>query len=150
MYDDYETTGEPVFNKVNYRDAAVSYKVEQFESNNYVIYLNKIKEEILTRFFDDWSSLFKKFKIQIKPTYVFHNSLTEETQNIYRDTKPEVILTRDNFENYIDDLTNQMSGLIEDMELKDSGWIFEKISGCEINVYDIADIRASSYIPGKY
>ena len=43
-----------------------------------------------------------------------------------------------------------MSSIIDEMELRDSNWIFRKIVSCEILIFDVRDERASSYIKSPF
>ena len=70
------------------------------ESINPVEYLDKIKRFIKIRF-PEWTKKFKKIKIQINPIYQFYNPIENNEQEIHRNTKPEIILTKDNIDSYI-------------------------------------------------
>ena len=84
---------------------------------------------------------YKKFKLQLKPKLIFYNSLTEEYQEIYRNLKPINIVTLDSYKDYKDDLIDQISALIEDMQMKGSGFIFDHIEELTISISKFSNFK---------
>ena len=149
---------EPIYKEItdkpknNFHDVILRYKVESFESNNPELYLNRISEWVKERepVFDDWKQNFRKFKLQINPVFLFFNPITGEENQIHRYTNAQVILTLDDFEEYIENLKSEFSSTIDDMQQKDSQWIFVKIISSNIFLCDVTDERAKSYIKSPF
>ena len=70
---------------------------------------------------------FKKFKLQINPVFLFYNPITGEENKIHRYTRPQVILTLDDFEEYIENLKSEFSSIVDEMQQKESQWSFIRI-----------------------
>ena len=92
---------------------------------------------------------FKKFKLQINPVFLFFNPITGEENQIHRYTNPRIILTGNDFEEYIDNLKSEFSSIVE-MQQKESQWIFIKIISSDIFLYNVTDERAKSYIKSPF
>ena len=143
--------GEPVFEEIsvrlknNFHDVILRYKVNNYISNDVNTYLDNISRWVREKTFNEWKR-FGKFKLQINPVFLFYNSITGEYEKIHRYIKPKVILTSYNFEEFIDNTKSEFSSIIEEMEQKDSQWIFIKIISSDIFLYDVTDERANSYI----
>ena len=67
---------------------------------------------------------FKKFKLQINPVFLFYNPITSEENQIHRYTNQRIILASYDFEEYIDNLKSEFSSIIDEMQQKESQWIF--------------------------
>ena len=93
---------------------------------------------------------FKKFKLQINPVFLFYNPITDEENKIHRYTRPQVILTGDNFVEYIDNLKSEFSSIVDEMQQKESQWNFTEIISSDIFLYDVTDERAGSHIKSPF
>ena len=69
---------------------------------------------------------------------------------IYRYTRPQVILTLDDFKEYIENLKSEFSSIVDEMQQKESQWIFMKIISSNIFLYNVTDERAKSYIKSPF
>ena len=56
----------------------------------------------------------------------------------------------DDFEEYMENLKSEFSSIIDDMQQKDSQWIFIKIISSDTFLYDVTDERAKSYIKSPF
>ena len=93
---------------------------------------------------------FKKFKLQINPVFLFNNPITGEENKIHRYTNPQIILTSDDFEEYIENLKSKFTSIIDDMQQRESQWIFIRIISSHIFLYNVTDVSARSYIKSPF
>ena len=56
----------------------------------------------------------------------------------------------DDFEEYIENIKSEFSSIIDDMQQKDSQWIFIKIIPSNIFLCDVTDKRAKSHIKSSF
>ena len=134
----------------NFKNVILRYKVINFESNDMESYLNNILKWVRTRVFTGWKKKFKKFKLQINPVFLFNNPITGEENKIHRYTNPQIILTSDDFEEYIENLKSKFTSIIDDMQQRESQWIFIKIISSNIFLYNVTDESAKSYIKSPF
>ena len=134
----------------NFKNIILRYKVKNFESNDIESYLNKISKWVKTRVFTGWKKKFNKFKLQINPVFLFYNPITGEESKIHRYTRPQVILTKDDFKEYIDNLKSEFSSIVDEMQQKKSQWSFIRIVSSDIFLYDVTDESAKSYIKSPF
>ena len=145
---DYEKISDTLKN--NFHDVILRYKVKNFKSNNIESYLNKISKWVKRRVITGWKKKFKKFKLQINPVFLFYNPITREENQIHRYTNPQIILTSDDFEEYIENLKSKFTSIIDDMQQRGSQWIFIKIISSNIFLYNVTDESAKSYIKSPF
>ena len=147
-----EAEFEEIFVKLenNFHNIILRYKVNNYVSNDVNTYLDNISRWVREKTFNEWKQKFGKFKLQINPLFLFYNPITQKEETIHRYIKPEVILTFDNFDEFIDNTKSEFSSIIEEMEQKDSQWIFIKIISSNIFLYDVTDERANSYIKSPF
>ena len=133
----------------NFHNVILRYKVKNFESNDIESYLNKISKWVKKEYLLNGKK-FKKFKLQINPVFLFYNPIAGEENQIHRYTNPRIILTDDNFEEYIDNLKSEFSSIVDEMQQKESQWIFMRIISSNIFLYNVTDESAKSYIKSPF
>ena len=63
---------------------------------------------------------------------------------------PQIILTLDDFKEYIGNLKSEFSSIVDEMQQKESQWIFIKIISSNIFLYNVTDESAKSYIKSPF
>ena len=141
-----KSEGKPKYDLTNKLfDISVDYTISKYSTNNISKYF-ETNNLWIKRLLKIHLQKYGRCKLQLKPKLVFYNSISEEYQVVYRTLKPINIVTLHSYNDYKDDLIDQLSALIEEMEMKGSGFIFESIEELTLSISKTGNITGSSYL----